>query len=130
MSDIRDYAKELNIELRRGNTGVYTLIMTDSSTSPTTYVDLTGATVYFTVKADKDDLDASAVIQKIVTTHSDPTNGETTITIDSADTTGISMPTDSDTVDYYYDIQVTLASGTVYTPYYGTFTLLKDTTHS
>lgn len=51
--------------------------------------DITGFTVTFTVKpatALAADTDAGAVIQKVVTTHTDPTAGVTDIVLDGTDT--------------------------------------------
>ncbi len=67
-----------------------------------TGVDLTGSTVFFTVKEilDQDDAaDAAAVIAVEVTDHSDPTNGVTVIPLTGTDT-------DVDPGLYYYDIQI------------------------
>lgn len=63
--------------------------------------DLTGATVFFTVKPtlDADATDAAAVIAVEVTDHTDPTHGKTVIPLSGADTTVTPG-------DYFYDIQV------------------------
>lgn len=70
--------------------------------------DLTGATVFFTVKPelgyDADDTDA--VIEVEVTEHTDPTNGTTVIDLSGDDT-------DVEPAIYYYDIQVILAGGDI-----------------
>lgn len=70
--------------------------------------DLTGATVFFTVKPllafDSDDV--AAVISIEVTNHSDPTNGKTVIELSGSDT-------NVEPAIYYYDIQVLLASGDI-----------------
>lgn len=71
-----------------------------------TGVDLTGATVYFTVKPayDSDQADAAAVIKKDITTHTNPTQGLTTISL---------TPTDTNVVagTYGYDIKLKKANG-------------------
>ena len=61
-------------------------------------MDITGYTFLFVIKNNRDDTDANAVIKKEITSHSDPTNGITQITIDSADTSGKSG-------EYLYDYQ-------------------------
>ena len=61
------------------------------------YVDITGWTVFFTAKSKMTDPDASAVISKTITTHTDAENGETEITLTLTDTT---LTPGS----YYYDI--------------------------
>lgn len=68
---------------------------TDSNGSA---IDITGYTVWFTVKERESDIDANAIIQKEVTSHSDPTNGETTIDLTNSDM-------DINPKTYYYDIQ-------------------------
>lgn len=71
-----------------------------------TGVDLTGATVYFTVKSapDADSADTTALIKKDVTVHTNPTAGQTTILL---------TPTDTDVTpgDYGYDIKLKTAAG-------------------
>lgn len=71
-----------------------------------TGVDLTGATVYFTVKPtfDTDESDTSAIIKKDVTSHTDPTNGLTTISL---------LPADTNVTPgkYGYDIKLKKATG-------------------
>ena len=70
--------------------------------------DLTGGTVFFTVKPllayDTDD--TAAVIEVEVTDHTDPTNGKTIINLTGDDT-------NVEPAIYYYDIQVKLASGKI-----------------
>jgi hypothetical protein len=71
-----------------------------------TDVDLTGATVYFTLKSDYDDdaTDSTALISKDVTVHTNPTAGETAV---------ILTPTDTNITpgNYYYDVKLEKASG-------------------
>ncbi len=67
---------------------------------------ITGATVYLTVKSNVGDV--SNVMQKVVTSHDDAENGQTTISVTSSDT-------DITAGIYYYDIQINLASGEVHT---------------
>lgn len=71
-------------------------------------IDITGSTVYFTAKTSLDD--SESVIQKTVTTHSNPSEGITSITLTSSDT-NISAG------EYYFDIQINLADGNVHTVY-------------
>jgi hypothetical protein len=86
------------ISFYRENTVNINLAFTD--------VDLTDATVYFTVKAapDADTTDTTAVIKKDITSHTSPTAGLTTITL---------TPTDTDVApgDYGYDIKLKKATG-------------------
>lgn len=71
-------------------------------------VDLTDATVFFTAKPalTNDADDSSAVIAVEVTDHIDPTGGVTAIPL-SADDTDVTPG------EYYYDIQVKKADGTI-----------------
>jgi hypothetical protein len=82
---------------------------------------LVGATVYFTAKpVEFDDTysDNAATIRKDVTTHTDPTNGITTISLTPTDTEyqfGGTVPIEPG--DYTCDIRVKEASGAVYKTY-------------
>lgn len=49
-------------------------------------INITGYTVWFTVKSIAGDSDANAVLAKTITSHSDPTNGETYITLSNTET--------------------------------------------
>jgi len=83
-----------------------------------TGVDLTGATVYFTVKPtiDADSSDSTALISKDVTSHTDAVAGQTTITL---------TPTDTDVApgDYGYDIKLKKSTGEQSTVEVGKFTV-------
>lgn len=72
--------------------------------------DLTGATVYFTVKTDQYDSDtddSDAVMFATITNHSDPKNGTTRWTLTPAGTF-------KEPGTYHYDILVKEADGNVY----------------
>lgn len=79
-----------------------------------TGVDLTGATIYFTVKASSDEStdDSTAIIKKDVTSHTDPTQGVTSIGL---------TPTDTNVQpgSYIYDIKLKKATGEQTTIQYG-----------
>lgn len=64
-------------EIRRyqGSTKPYTLNFKKNGNA----IDITGWTIYFTVKKSVSDSDAEALINKKITNHSDPTNGKTLI---------------------------------------------------
>ncbi len=89
-----------------------------------TGVDLTGATVYFTAKSEVDNVsdDSSAVVKKSTTTHTDPTNGKTTIKLDPSDTTTITPD------NYLYDIQLKTSAGDITTTEVGKLEVLGDIT--
>ena len=88
-----------DIYIRQGDSGVINLDFN---------IDITGATIYFTAKSSIDDTEN--VLQKVVTTHSDPVNGITAISLNSSDT-------DISAGEYVYDIQINLADGAVHTVY-------------
>lgn len=90
-------------------TGKNALICGDSRTLALDFpFDLTGYTVFFTVKPQDDTAtdDSSALIQKTVTSHVDPTNGLTNIVLSNTDTR-IAPDT------YVYDIQAKDGSGNI-----------------
>lgn len=91
-------------------------------------VDITGATILFTVKSvesDTDATDATALVQKNVTSHSDPTHGISTITLTPANTRDIEPG------NYYYSIKIDKNSNdvTVYELDEGRFYLDGDPTN-
>lgn len=73
--------------------------------------DITGASIFFTVKESEYDTnatDSTALISKTVTSHTTPLSGISTITID---------PTDSEDItpgNYYYDIKIKKAGAQIY----------------
>ena len=62
-------------------------------------VDITGWTIYFTVKKQKIDTDDKAVIKKNITEHIDPTKGESMLLV---------LPDETKNLlgSYYYDLQI------------------------
>ena len=93
-------ANSETIEIIRRDTQVWTVNFTDENGDP---IDLTGGTVWFTVKKYSKlgiNDDVNEVIQKEITTHTDPVNGITTIELSSVET-------DVDAGEYWYDIQLT-----------------------
>lgn len=107
-----------NLSVVRGDDKSYLITITDGDEVA---IDITGWTVFFTVKEDIDDLDAVAKIQKDIITHTDPTNGVTTITVTDVDTA-------LDIGNYYYDVQVKRGDGTIVTILSGVFTIERDIT--
>ena len=86
----------VNLEVRRGDTAGYDINFVDKDNAP---VDITGWTVYFTVKEKIEDEDSAAKIKKEISSHTNPTEGETTITLTSLDTALEPKP-------YLFDIRV------------------------
>lgn len=75
-----------NLSLYRGTTYNFVYNHTDTTGAP---VPLTGKTLYFTAKSDKFDTsadDASAIIKKTVTGHTDAANGVSGFTLNDSDT--------------------------------------------
>lgn len=88
-------------------------------------IDITGYTIYFTVKslANISSGDNTATIQKIVTSHTDPTHGITHIALTSSDTNVTAG-------DYFYDIQVKTPDGSISSCVQGKLEVLQDITAS
>ena len=106
------------LSLYRGDDHAYVLTFTNGSSVA---IDITGYTVFFTVKTNKSDTDANAIISKTVTTHTTPTSGITTISLDNSDT-------DITVGDYYYDIQLKDTSSKITTVMSDKFIVLQDIT--
>lgn len=88
-----------------------------------TPLNLTGATVFFTVNASANPTDDSAaVIQKTITIHTAPLLGQTAFTLTSGDTNALTPAT------YYYDVQVKDASSNIISQKADTFTIVADIT--
>jgi len=68
--------------------------------------DITGWTIFFTLKKNQDDADSAAVIKKTITSHADPTQGETEFRIAASETDPLQGI-------YYYDVQYKNTSGNV-----------------
>ena len=102
---------------KRGDTQTYTLYFCDEDGARE---DITGWTVFFTVKTKSSDVDASAIISKTVTTHTDATNGETQISLTSTDLATVGR--------YIYDVQVKTDTGDIKTVVEGNFTITQDVT--
>ena len=83
------------IEVFKAEDKILTLTFKDSAGDA---IDITGYTIWFMVKKSRDDTDAEAIINKTVTSHSDPTNGETTVDLTNSDT-------DIEVDNYFYGIK-------------------------
>lgn len=86
-----------NLQIYEGNDKTYTLTITDGDDVA---IDITGYEILFTVKKKITDSDNDAIISKNVTSHIDPTNGITNITVSRADTKDVKP------AFYPYDIQM------------------------
>lgn len=106
----------------RGDTDTSTITFKDSDGAA---IDITGATVFFTVKLKEnlyDSNDNTAVISEDITTHTDPTNGETTLELSATDTALNSK------AEYYFDIQLKNAGGDILSGQKGDFVVSEDIT--
>jgi hypothetical protein len=111
------------LTLTRGDTQTYTLRFM-KGTSGTPY-DLTGWTVYLTLKTDWNQADSAAAAQKIVTSHGTAgTNGYATISLASTDTVNL------DPGEYFFDIAVKTVANETYTVMKGLFNLEYDVTRT
>ena len=106
-----------NILVYRGDDFATQLVFADTNNCP---IDITGWTIFFTVKRRLEDPDSAAVIALNVTPI-DPTCGKTLITVSNTVTkafTGV----------YFYDFRFINASGGVVTITSGTITFLDHAT--
>jgi len=83
-------------------------------------IDITGWTIFFTVKEKMTDTDTNAKIKKTITTHTNPLNGESEI---------ILSPTETNlSGSYVYDVQVKTSADSVLTLMNGTISFIEDVT--
>lgn len=103
----------------RGDSRDYALTFTSNSVA----YNITGSTIWFTLKKDRTDPDTEAALQKTLTVHSDPTHGITTLSLTSTDTA-------IEPGRYFYDFQFKAQSGTIITFLSGTVDVLEDVTRT
>jgi len=84
-------------------------------------INLTGATVFFTVKRNPTDTDANAVISKEITEFEEPTEGIALLELSDED---MDIPARS----YYYDIQLKDSAGKISSSFSGRFVVSQDIT--
>lgn len=102
--------QNVDLVLRAKNTNVIDLIIRDENELA---LDITGSEIYFMIKPTASTADASATINKKITTFTYPTSGELDIELTSAETTSLLG-------NYIYQIKIkynskfyTLVEGTV-----------------
>lgn len=90
----------------------------------TVKADLTGSTLFFTMKTvpDNDLTDTSALIKSTVTTHTDPVNGKSVIQLTPTDTNNATPG------PYVYDVQLKDSLGNISTLLSGKVKVLADVT--
>ena len=106
----------------RGDTLRYKLTFKDADTQ--TPVDLTGASIWFTLKSNISEPDNEAAIQVHTETHIDAVNGKTEIVVPASETNNLDIST------YFYDFQLVDAQGNVSTVMSGKVKVLPDVTRS
>lgn len=109
---------DTNLTLIRGDFTRYVLTVTRSG-SP---YDITGSTVFFTMKDNVDRPDSEAAAKKTITSHFNPSGGISHIDLDAADTYNLRIQ------HYYYDVQIKLTDGKIYTVVKGRITVQADVT--
>jgi hypothetical protein len=109
---------QTNLVIKRGDSKAYTLQFVDENDVA---IDITGWIVFFTAKEKVSDDDDDAAIKKDITSHTNPTNGETKISLTSTDTA-------IDVKSYYYDIQVKTDTNEVKTIVDGKLLIQQDIT--
>jgi len=107
-----------DLQIYRGDNKTWTMLFKDGATPPVA-IDITGWTIYFTVKEKDSDSDADAKITKTITSHTHPTSGESEI---------ILVPTDTKDLkgNFYYDIRIKKVDSTILTITTGTLEVLKN----
>ena len=90
-----------DLTIYEGEDKTWDVTITDSVGAP---IDITGYTFLFVVKYKVTDEDSTSIIKKIITSHSDPTNGVTQIIVLESDTEDINGK-------YLYDFQMEDDSG-------------------
>lgn len=84
-------------------------------------INLTGCTVFFTMKEKKTDTDDDAVIQKEITDHTTPLEGKTRVTLTNSET-------DITPRHYFYDVQIVDTDDKVISSSVGQIKILQDVT--
>jgi hypothetical protein len=82
--------------------------------------DLTGCTVFLTVKRNLQDSDSLALINKTITSHTNPTNGETTFSFNASDVNYVG--------EFYYDIKIKDSNGLINSIFSDLFILVDHVT--
>lgn len=106
------------ITIVRGDDVTLNLTFTDSNNVA---YNLTGVTVFMTVKSKKSDNDEIAVISKTITNHTTPASGLTQVNITASET-------DIAPAMYVYDFQIKDATNKILSTRSGEFEVLQDVT--
>jgi hypothetical protein len=101
----------------RGDTGRIDVALRDRTDTP---VSLDGSTLFLTVKKSLSDDDSAAVIRKEITDHDDAEGGESHFEIEPGDNVTAG--------NFFYDIQLKTAAGSIGTISGGLWKVLADVT--
>lgn len=115
-----------NISIIRGDTNRFEISVTSDLDG--SVVDLTGASVWFTLKKSRDDTDENKIFQKTVGAGvliADPAGGVVRVTIEASDSVSLSPLR-----LYAYDLQVKTATNDIFTPISGTVSVVADVTRA
>ena len=107
-----------SVVVYRGDDISWNLVFTDEDESP---IDITSWTVFLTIKNNKNDTDANAVLSKEYTSFITPALGIAPIIVSHTET-------DSLIGNYFYDFQVKRQDGSILTITSGGITFLVDIT--
>jgi hypothetical protein len=108
----------MSMEVIRRDDAEFEITFTDKDG---TAINLTGGTVFFTVKKKLTDTDADAVISKEVSSFNAPTTGIMTLSLTDTETNITPRA-------YYYDVQFKDSSGTISSSERGRFYVTQDVT--
>lgn len=108
------------INIKKGDTETVIFTVTDDVGAA---INLTGATVYFTVKKKIDDPDSKAIIQKSWTSHTTPAGGITTLILSKDDTY-------KQVGTYLWDFQIKASGGAITTADLGEFVIGAHLTYT
>lgn len=104
--------------IKRNNDKSYPITVTKDDVA----VDITGWTIYFSVKENRNDSDSDALIYKTISSHTDASNGESVISISASDTETV------DPGEYYYDLLFIDDSNKRQSSDTGKFQIIQETT--
>lgn len=107
-----------NLSLIRRDDVDLDITFTDKDGEP---INISNATVYFTMKRKKTDSDDDAVLAIEVTSHSNPTAGETRVSLTNTET-------DLPPRYYFYDVQIKDSDDKIISSSVGQIKILQDVT--
>lgn len=130
MATVNTNKKDLRMD--QGDTWITKWQVKDYGLDVPAPVDITSATIWFTAKADIDDVDASASFQKTSASGisiTDATNGKFTVTVAASDTSGLTGFLYQEK-RLAYDLQVKTAAGQIFTVARGALVVKQQVTIS